>query len=97
MSIFSKTKTDSGEVSHAATVSQDTNGQTVVKIESRLGQAIHTHAISLGAANGDDAIGQMGDDQIAITLQASLDSLRASAATFLSNRARVARLAANLK
>jgi hypothetical protein len=97
MQIKSKTKTDSGEVNHVATVSQSSSGQTVLHVISTLGASRHEHQISLGAVDAEDAIATMNNDQMTTSLQETLNSVRSNAASILNGRFRVAKLVANLK
>ena len=88
--------TEHGDVVSSASVSHTDNGQVVVHITSKLGNATHEHKVTVGAVDGKDRVSALSEAELQAAIQKHLDEKRDEAAQVLVGRARVAKISANL-
>jgi hypothetical protein len=84
--------TEHGDVSSTAEVLHTDNGQVLLHVVSQLGDATHSHTVTVGAEDGKDAISTMSEEELRTALQSHLDATRNDAANILSGRARVSKI-----
>jgi len=89
-------KTEHGEVSSNAEVIHTDNGQVLLHITSKLGDAQHDHRVTVGSEDGKDLVSTLSEDELKTALQKHLDEKRLEAASILSGRAKVAKITAQL-
>jgi len=89
--------TEHGDVVSTADVLHTDNGQILLHITSKLGDAKHEHRVTVGAEDGHDAVSSMTEADLQILLQKHLDEKRAEAAQILAGRAKVAKVTALLQ
>jgi hypothetical protein len=88
--------TEHGDVVSSTVVSHTDNGQVVLHIVSKLGDATHEHRVTVGAEDGKDKVSALSEAELQETIQKHLDEKRDEAAQVLVGRARVAKISANL-
>ena len=90
--MISKTiQTESGLVNTVAHVSNE-SGNTVITITSTLNGQEHTHRVTVGATDGNDATQSV----LLADLQQNLDDARTKSANIVSARIKIANLAQQL-
>jgi hypothetical protein len=97
MVITKKISTEHGNVVSTAEVLHTDNGQILLHITSKLGDAKHEHRVTVGAEDGRDAVSSMSEADLQTSLQKHLDSKRVEAAQVLAGRAKVAKVTALLQ
>jgi len=85
-----------GDCVTTAEISHSDNGQVVLKVVSKLGDAEHTHTTTIGAEDGKDLVASLSENELKNHLQSHLDRVRAHAADVLAGRAKVSKIAAEL-
>jgi hypothetical protein len=89
-------QTGHGDVSSVAEIQHNDNGQTIIHIVSKLGDAKHEHRVTVGSEDGRDAVAGMSEDDLKTHLQGHLDKVRNDAANILSGRAKVSKIVGGL-
>lgn len=97
MKIAKNIPTPHGEMSSTAEIQHTDNGQVVIHVVSRLGDTQHSHTITVGAEDGNDAVANLTADEMQATLQTHLDDVRKKATGILSTRIMVQACAAKLQ
>jgi hypothetical protein len=85
-----------GEVQTTAEVLHTDNGQVLLHITSKLGDAVHQHRVTVGAQDGKDLVSSLSAEELKVSLQKHLDEKRAEAASILNGRAKVAKITGEL-
>jgi hypothetical protein len=88
--------TEHGDVSSHAEVIHTYNGQVLLHIVSKLGDAKHEHRVTVGAEDGKDMVSSLSEDELKVALQKHLDHKRDEAAKVLSGRAKVQKIVGRL-
>lgn len=88
--------TEHGDVVSNVTVTHTDNGQVVLHIISKLGEATHEHRVTVGAEDGKDRLSTLPESELQAIIQKHLDEKRDEAAQVLVGRARVAKISVNL-
>jgi hypothetical protein len=88
--------TEHGDVLSTAEVLHTDNGQVLLHITSKLGDARHEHRVTVGAEDGNDLVASLSENELQSSLQKHLDEKRNIAAAILAGRARVSRVTALL-
>jgi hypothetical protein len=88
--------TEHGDVSSNAEVIHTDNGQVLLHIVSKLGEAKHEHRVTVGAEDGKDMVSTLSETDLKAALQKHLDEKRAEAAKVLSGRAKVQKIVGGL-
>jgi hypothetical protein len=88
--------TEHGDVVSTAEVLHTDNGQILLHITSKLGDATHEHRVTVGAEDGKDSLSTLSEADLQTSIQKHLDEKRAEAAQVLAGRAKVAKISANL-
>lgn len=88
--------TEHGDVASTAEVLHTDNGQVLLRITSSLGNAKHEHSVTVGAEDGKDLVSLLPAEVLQVVLQKHLDEKRAEAASVLSGRVKVQKIAVNL-
>jgi hypothetical protein len=88
--------TEYGEVSSSTEVIHTDNGQVLLHIKSKLGDAVHEHRVTVGSENGNDLVSKLSAEELKVSLQKHLDEKRAEAASILNGRAKLAKITAEL-
>lgn len=95
--IVKSTATEYGEVVSNIEVSHADNGQVLLHIVSKLGEAVHEHRVTVGAEDGKDSVAGMSEAELQVAIQKHLDEKRDEAAQVLAGRVKVAKISANLQ
>jgi hypothetical protein len=90
-------KTPHGPVDSSAEISHLENGQTVIKLTSALDGAAHSHAVTVGAEDGHDALSNRDEAVALAELQKHLDEQRQRAAGVLAGRAQIKKITQQLQ
>ena len=85
-----------GDCVTTAEISHSDNGQVVLKVVSKLGDAEHTHVVTVGSEDGRDLVASLSENELKNHLQSHLDKVRAHAADVLAGRAKVAKIVEGL-
>ena len=88
--------TPNGDCTSTSEITFTDNGQTVIHVISKLGDAQHEHRVTVGSEDGRDAVAAMPDDDLKTHLQDHLDKVRNGAANILSGRAKVSKIVGGL-
>jgi len=90
-------QTPHGAVNSSAEISHLENGQTVINITSILGDAKHSHTVTVGAQDGHDALSNREESVALAELQKHLDEQRQRSADVLSGRAQIKKISQQLQ
>ena len=96
MRIIKAIATEHGKVTSDTEITRLDNGQVILHIVSKLGDAAHEHRVTIGAEDGKDSIAGMSEADLQATIQGHLNEKREEAAQVLAGRARVAKISGNL-
>ncbi len=88
--------TPHGDCTSTSEVSFNDNGQAVIHVVSKLGDAQHEHRITVGSEDGHDAVAAMSEQDLKEHLQDHLDKARNDAAAILAGRAKVSKVVGEL-
>jgi hypothetical protein len=88
--------TPHGDCTSTSEVIFNDNGQTVIHVVSKLGDAQHEHRVTVGSEDGRDAVAGMSESDLKTHLQGHLDKVRNDAANILSGRAKVSKIVGGL-
>jgi hypothetical protein len=88
--------TPHGDCSSTSEITFTDNGQTLIHVVSKLGDAQHSHVVTVGSEDGKDAVADMSEDDLKSHLQGHLDKIRTHAANILSGRAKVSKIVGGL-
>jgi len=88
--------TPDGDCTTTSEVTVTDNGQTVIHVISKLGDAQHEHKITVGSEDGHDAVAAMPSGDLKDHLQGHLDKVRTHAASVLAGRAKVSKIVGGL-
>jgi hypothetical protein len=91
-----KIETQHGVVKTETTITTTDSGQTILHVKGVLDGHVHEHRITVGAADGNDALGEMTEEQMGENIQAHLNSVREKVAAVLTSRKRVRNHVENL-
>jgi hypothetical protein len=94
--ISKQIKTEHGDVSSQAHIQHTDNGQVVVRVLSQLGDAKHSHVVTVGAEDGNDLVATLSETELKNHLQDHLDKIRDRAAGVLAGRAKIQKIAGEL-
>jgi hypothetical protein len=96
MKISRNISTAHGDVSSVSEIQYNDNGQTTICVVSKLGDAQHSHTVTVGSEDGRDAVSAMSEDELKSHLQAHLDNIRTHAANILAERVKVRKVVGGL-
>jgi len=94
--ITKRISTPHGDCTSTSELTFTDNGQTVIHVVSKLGDAKHEHKIVVGSEDGRDAVVGMSEDELKNHLQSHLDKVRNDAANILAGRAKVSKIVGGL-
>jgi hypothetical protein len=89
--------TEHGDVVTAAEILHTDNGQVLLHITSKLGDAKHEHRVTVGAEDGNDMVARLSESELRASLQKHLDEKRNHAAAILAGRAKVSKIVSDLQ